>query len=224
MDNDYFDKHGNLIDFYSIFNLPYNAGEDEIKSAFRNLIKRYHPDTAEEDMEDATNKIDLIIQGYRVLADRIARSDYDRILFKTASPIEPLYPTIPKKRIKYSALLSEMLKARFLPKQIKRKDILYNFGQDIEILITPLEARRGAVAFIALPARMHCPFCSGQNPHCHVCRGIGRLATTSQLQVTIPPAIQNNTYIDVDLKKMKPDHLTHFRAQNVRIRITIIKK
>src|SRR5512136_2622436 len=106
MQSDYFDRYGNLIDYYSIFNLPYNAQEDEIKSAFRNLIKRYHPDTAMEERDDATEKIDLIIQGYRVLADHAARNEYDRILLKSASPIQPAYPVIPKKRIKYSALLS----------------------------------------------------------------------------------------------------------------------
>jgi hypothetical protein len=89
------------------------------------------------------------------------------------------------------------------------------------VFITPVEATRGAVAYIALPARMQCPLCSGSNPHCHVCKGIGRIPTTSQLELTIPPKLQDGTLIDVELIKMKPDTLTTFRARSIRIKITI---
>lgn len=220
-----YDKNGNIIDFYTIFNLPGTAGADEIRSAFRDLIKRYHPDTASVKSDNLTEKLDLIIRGYRILIDNDLRMEYDRILFQSRKVDDRGYAIISKKRIKYSATLGEMLKARLTPRGMKHKDILYNFGQDIEIFITPVEARKGALAYIELPARMTCPLCMGSHSRdkakCHVCNGVGRIHTTSQLEVQIPPHVDDTTYIDVDLIRIRPDKLTSFTVKNLRIKITV---
>jgi DnaJ-class molecular chaperone len=220
-----YDKNGNVIDFYTIFNLPGTAAPEQIKSAFRDLIKRYHPDTAAVKSDNLTEKLDLIIRGYRILIDEDLRMEYDRVLFSSRKADERGYAIISKKRIKYSATLGDMLKARLMPKGMKRKDILYNFGQDIEIFITPIEARKGAIAYIELPARMTCPLCMGSHEkiqsRCHVCNGVGRIHTTSQLEVQIPPHVDDSTFIDVDLINIRPDKLTSFNLKNLRIKITI---
>jgi molecular chaperone DnaJ len=220
------DKNGAIIDFYAIFNIPRTADEGAIKAAFRALIKRYHPDTATVVSENLTEKLDLIIRGYRILIDPDLRIEYDRMLFTDRAVDYRGYAIISKKRIKYSATLGDMLKARLMPKGMKRKDIIYNFGQDIEIFITPMEARKGAVAYVELPARMICPLCRGSHSKvvskCHVCNGVGRIHTTSQLEVKIPPHVDDSTYIDVDMMKMRPDKLTSFNLKSLRIKITII--
>jgi DnaJ-class molecular chaperone len=220
-----YDKHGNIIDFYTIFNISNIAAPGEIKTAFRDLIKRYHPDTSNIQSDNMTEKLDLIIRGYRILIDEDQRIEYDRLLYNNKKIDMSGYTIISKKRIKYSATLRDMLKARLLPKGLKRKDILYNFGQDIEIFITRLEAIRGAVAYIELPARMTCPLCRGSHSkvksRCYVCNGVGRIHTTSQLEVRIPPHVDDSTYIDVDLIKIRPDKLTSFNLRNLRIKITI---
>jgi len=221
-----YDKNGNIIDFYTIFNLPGTAAPEEIKTAFRDLIKRYHPDTAAVKSDNLTEKLDLIIRGYRILIDEDLRMEYDRILFNSRKPDDRGYAIISKKRIRYSATLGDMLKARLMPKGMKRKDILYNFGQDIEIVITPLEARKGAIAYVELPARMTCPLCMGSHGQvqstCHVCNGVGRIHTTSQLEVQIPPHVDDSTFIDVDLIKIRPDKLTSFNLKSLRIKISIM--
>lgn len=220
-----YDKNGNVIDFYTIFNIPRTAEPGDIKSAFRALVKRYHPDTASAGSDNLREKLDLIIRGYRILIDDDQRLEYDRIIFSDRKVDHRGYTIVSKKRVKYSATLGEMLKARLLPKGMKHKDILYNFGQDIEIFITPLEARMGAVAYIELPARMTCPLCRGSHSRekskCHVCNGVGRIHTTSQLEVKIPPHVDDSTYIDVELMKMRPDKLTSFIMKSLRIKITI---
>lgn len=220
-----YDKNGSVIDFYTIFNLPRSARTDEIKSAFRELIKRYHPDTAAAGSKNLTEKLDLIIRGYRILTDDDMRLEYDRILFNVRQVDATGCAIISKKRIKYSATLGDMLKANIAPKGMKRNDILINFGQDIEIVITPVEASQGAVAYIELPARMICPLCMGRRPKeehkCYVCSGIGRIHTTSQLEVRIPPHVDDSTFIDVDLIKIRPDKLTTFNLRHLRIKITI---
>ena len=220
-----YDKNGKVIDFYTIFNITRTADPGEIKTAFRALIKRYHPDTATVASDYLMEKLDLIIRGYRILIDDDQRREYDRVLFSDRRVDEQGYAIVSKKRIKYSATLGEMLKARLMPRGLKRKDILFNFGQDIEIFISPLEARMGAIAYIELPARMTCPLCRGSHAKvkskCHVCNGVGRIHTTSQLEVKIPPHVDDSTYIDVELMKVRPDKLTSFIMRSLRIKITI---
>jgi DnaJ-class molecular chaperone len=220
-----YDKNGRIIDFYTIFNVPGDAGTEEIKTSFRSLIKRYHPDTSTVVPDHLNEKFNLIIRGYRILIDEDMRMEYDRLLFTGGKRDLRGSVIIPRKRIRYSATLGEMLKARLLPKGMKRKDILHNFGQDIEIVVTPFEARRGAVAYVELPARMICPLCRGSHSKeyakCHVCKGVGRIHTTSQLEVRIPPYVDDSTYIDVDLLRAKPDKLTGFTLRSLRIKITV---
>lgn len=220
----YYDKNGNIIDFYAIFNIPYDAADDEIKSAFRTLIKRYHPDLSQSHSEQNAEKIEVIIRGYHLLIDEDARRDYDRALFQSRDPRSGALPVIPKKRIKYSASLSELLRARLNPRRMKRRDILYNIGQDVEIFITPLEAKRGALAFIDLPSRMYCPLCMGGHSDCYLCQGTGRISTSSQLEVRIPPYVDDSTFIDVDLLNIKPDRYTSFTVRHLRIKITVVQK
>jgi DnaJ-class molecular chaperone len=222
MENPFYDKSGNIIDFYTIFNIPYDAAAETIKSAFRKLIKHYHPDLSGTMSDNLVDKIDLIIRGYRILMDEGSRRDYDRVLFQNRDPRSDSHLMISKKRIKYSVSLGDMLKARMHPKQMKRKDILYNFGQDIEIFITPVEAKKGAVANIELPAKMICPLCGGSQPACYICNGMGRIPTSSQLEVKIPPHVDDSTIIDIDLLQVKPDGVTSFTIKNLRIKITII--
>ncbi len=218
----YYDSSGNVIDFYTIFNLPYDAVEEQVKSAFRALIKRYHPDTSESFRESHLGKIDLIIRGYRILSDEDSRRDYDRALFQSRDPRAGSFMVVPKKRIKYSASLGELLRARINPRNAKRKDILYNIGQDVEIFVTAIEAKKGAVAFVELPARMYCPECRGEKSDCYICGGLGRVGTSSQIEVRIPPHVDDTTYIDVDLMQMKPDRYTTFTTKNLRIKITVM--
>lgn len=220
----YYDKNGNIIDFYAIFNVPYAAGEEEIKSAFRALIKRYHPDLSQSHSEQNAEKIEVIIRGYHLLIDEDARREYDRALFQSRDPRSGALPVIPKKRIKYSASLAELLRARLNPRRLKRRDILYNIGQDVEILITPLEAKRGAVAFVDLPSRMYCPLCMGSRSECYLCQGTGRISSSSQLEVRIPPHVDDSTFIDVDLLNIRPDRFTSFAVRHLRIKITVAQK
>lgn len=220
-----FDKNGDIIDFYTIFNVPGTAGPEEIKASFRSLIKRYHPDTSTAMPEHLMDKFNLIIRGYRILMDEDLRIEYDRLLFAGGKRDARGSIIIPKKRIRYSATLGDMLKSRFLPRGIKRKDILHTFGQDVEIMVTAAEAKRGAKAYVDLPARMVCPLCRGSRSRavnaCYVCRGVGRIHTTAQLEVHIPPYVDDTTFIDVDLIQARPDKFTTFTMTGLRIKITI---
>lgn len=65
-------------DYYEILGVQKNAGEQEIKSAYRKLALQYHPDKNPGDSA-AEEKFKEAAEAYSVLSDADARSRYDRL-------------------------------------------------------------------------------------------------------------------------------------------------
>ncbi len=64
-------------DYYEVLGIDKNATDAEIKSAFRKLAKKYHPDLNKDD-PNATEKFKEIQEAYEVLGDASKRSQYDQ--------------------------------------------------------------------------------------------------------------------------------------------------
>lgn len=67
----------NKRDYYEVLGVSKNASDAEIKSAFRKLAKKYHPDLNKDD-PSATEKFKEVQEAYEVLGDQQKRSQYDR--------------------------------------------------------------------------------------------------------------------------------------------------
>ena len=63
-------------DYYEVLGIGKNASADEIKSAFRGLARKYHPDVNKE--LGAEQKFKEINEAYAVLSDTEKRAAYDR--------------------------------------------------------------------------------------------------------------------------------------------------
>ncbi len=63
-------------DYYEVLGVPRDASESDLKSAFRNLARKYHPDVS--DAPDAEEKFKEINEAYGVLSDTDKRAAYDR--------------------------------------------------------------------------------------------------------------------------------------------------
>jgi molecular chaperone DnaJ len=62
-------------DYYDVLGVPRDAGDDEIKRAFRRLAQRHHPDVDRGD--GAEQRFKELNEAYRVLSDRQRRTAYD---------------------------------------------------------------------------------------------------------------------------------------------------
>ena len=66
----------NLSDYYTILQVQKNASQDEIKSQFRLLAKKWHPDKKQSD--DAEKKMAEINIAYEILSSTKRRKMYDQ--------------------------------------------------------------------------------------------------------------------------------------------------
>ena len=66
----------NKRDYYEVLGVDKNASETDIKSAFRKLAKKYHPDVSKE--ENAAEKFKEAQEAYAVLSDPEKRKQYDQ--------------------------------------------------------------------------------------------------------------------------------------------------
>ncbi len=63
--------------YYDVLGLPRNATETDIKKAYRNLAKKYHPDVCKD--PGAEEKFKSINEAYDVLSDETKRRQYDQL-------------------------------------------------------------------------------------------------------------------------------------------------
>jgi hypothetical protein len=107
-------------DFYKILAIPPSANSDAVKSAYRELVKKYHPDLFHTRAEkaQATDKLQQINEAYAVLGDAERRREYDERRAREAASVRTASirtaPTlrrrrqtqpeaVPRKRRSYSA-------------------------------------------------------------------------------------------------------------------------
>lgn len=102
-----------LIDYYALLGIEHNAPEGEIKQAYRERIKQYHPDivarAAPEIQKTAESKSRDLTGAYRILSEPDLRKVYDAQLLAFNGPISrdgaPIID-LTKKRISIDALIS----------------------------------------------------------------------------------------------------------------------
>jgi DNA repair exonuclease SbcCD ATPase subunit len=67
-----------FVDWYEILEIDPNATHQEIKKQWKEMLKKYHPDTApEENKDEYTQKTILINQAYNVLKNKKTRAQFD---------------------------------------------------------------------------------------------------------------------------------------------------
>ena len=75
------------MNYYVLLGISQDADMDTIRSAFRTLARRYHPDAGEG---SSAERFREILTAYETLNDPTRRWHYDRTLQKRRVPIHPV--------------------------------------------------------------------------------------------------------------------------------------
>ncbi|HEX5755714.1 MAG TPA: DnaJ C-terminal domain-containing protein [Arenimonas sp.] len=77
-------------DYYETLGVEPGAGEAEIKTAYRRLARKYHPDVSKE--KGAEERFKAINEAYEVLRDKDKRAEYDQLRARGYRPGEEFQP------------------------------------------------------------------------------------------------------------------------------------
>jgi DnaJ-class molecular chaperone len=165
--------------YFAILGISPDATLDEIRSAYRRLVKEFHPDHYAGNSERFRD----IQEAYSVLGNRRRRHEYEQHIRKV-SPKRPLRPNTyhePEPLIPEEGPvdIGEVSPVRsfqsFTPSFDEIFDWLWSNFSDLaqtksgrvqnltlEVTLTPEQARRGGNTRIMVPAHAVCPTCHGQ--------------------------------------------------------------
>jgi molecular chaperone DnaJ len=216
--------------YYVILGVQPDATPEQIKTAYRHKVKELHPDHYGEDCRPFLS----VQEAYDVLSDPDQRTVYDRQLKnkprvirprpggEQPGPVEPLIPPdkpsgrYPSPRRPGGRPWLDEIFEQFWGSYPES-----TFGGvkeiEIELQLTPQEARRGGRARLLLPVQTPCPTCRGYGDMglyvCRHCSGTGIVLDRYPLVVSIPPGVTDGERLSLPLDRVGlPDfHLTlHF--------------
>ena len=168
-------------DLYSVLGVARNASGDEVKKAYRNLARRYHPDRNDGD-EHAAERFREIAEAYETLSNPDLRSRYDRL--------GPLYrpdgrPPTPDE---VSDWVSDTIGGMFRKRRPEQgEDLRYSLTVDLE------DVSSGGEREIEVRRQVTCATCSGNGADpkggrtvCTSCDGTGKSSSRRVFRTQCP--------------------------------------
>jgi DnaJ-class molecular chaperone len=171
-----------MRDYYDVLGVSPDAGAAEIKRAYRQLARRYHPDISGDDRGAAFLEVS---RAYEVLRDPDRRRSYDGRLLscvKTewlADEVAIDFPSV-------ASVLDRMRDSFFGD---SREPFL-----SAEVVVSPQEAFWGVLVPLHVPLRRTCPRCGGRGEvweeWCSGCRGAGEIPAEHKMRLRVPAGVR----------------------------------
>ena len=171
-----------MRDYYDVLGVSPDAGADEIKRAYRQLARRYHPDISGDERGAAFAEVSL---AYDVLRSRRKRRTYDARTLRPQGRVDWLSDEVAIDFPSVASVLDAM------------RDSFFGSAPppslSAEIVISPQEAFWGVTVPIDLPLRATCPVCGGRGEvdagEC-TCGGSGEVDATHEIRLRLPSGVR----------------------------------
>jgi DnaJ-class molecular chaperone len=202
----------NFKDYYSVLGIPKSSAQKDVKSAYRKLARKWHPDANPGNTKEAEEKFKEISEAYEVLGDAEKRKKYDLL-----GPDWQQAARQAEQQRQYRGSSSEdfgdfgdfgseagpsgfsdffdMFFSGVGRRQTTQTTGFPQRGQDLEtsIELGLRDAYDGGKKAISLQVEDLCPRCHGTGTEagrlCPQCHGTGRVLLLKKFEVTIPRGI-----------------------------------
>jgi molecular chaperone DnaJ len=176
--------------YYQVLGVSEDAPPDEIKHAYRQLVRQFHPDLTGGDTEPPLRQV---IQAYETLSDERRRRSYDQDLATWRRPVAAAehrawfadeiaidFPSISE--------VVDRIRRAFLGADEAVDDAL-----SAEILLSRREAIDGVTVPLDVPVRSTCPLCDGRGESwmesCRGCGGTGQWHLPHRVRLSVPAGV-----------------------------------
>jgi DnaJ-class molecular chaperone len=200
-------------DYYATLGVAKNATEKDIKSAYRKLARKWHPDANPTNQKEAEERFKEISEAYEVLGDPQKRRKYDMLgsewqqAAQQAEQQRQYRTQFEHDGFDFGGLggnsgFSDFFDLFFsgIGRRAATSHVAHR-GQDIETTLTLnlRDAYSGGKKSVSLQLEDRCPRCGGTGTErgklCQQCHGTGRAVVNKRFEVTIPRGIADGQRI-----------------------------
>jgi molecular chaperone DnaJ len=176
-----------MRDYYDVLGVSPDAGAAEIKRAYRQLARRYHPDISGDERGAVFLEVS---RAYEVLQDPERRRLYDaRLRSRDAGAVargDWLADEVAIDFPSVSSVLDRMRHAFFGAVPL--------VSLSAEIVLSPEEAFWGTTVPLGVPLRSTCQRCGGRgetwNEWCPACGGGGEVSAPHEMRLRVPAGVR----------------------------------
>lgn len=199
--------------FYEVLGVSSTASDKEIRSAYRKLARKYHPDVTPNDRA-AEARFKEVTAAYEVLSEADKRRKYDKYgdRWEYADQIEEAQrrqggtargngATFEAGSFGDFGSIFENLFRR--ERGGARGQPTNRRGQDVEtpVEVSLEEAFRGTARTVRLQSPEPCPTCGGSGEvagaTCHTCGGLGQVNRDRRLEVKVPAGVKTGSRVRI---------------------------
>ncbi|NPV12914.1 MAG: DnaJ domain-containing protein [Ignavibacteria bacterium] len=173
-------------DYYKILGVTKTSSSNDIKNAYKKLVKMYHPDLNKNNSDDKIKEINI---AYSVLSDETTKKQYD-----TQSPYGKSYNPNPFEHVGGIYEIFNVFFGNDLFSQSRNpfgsffhggkneyKEFHENLDITINLIVTLNDVYKGKPIKVSYKRFVHCETCKGtgfdpksESYECEICGGIGK--------------------------------------------------
>lgn len=176
-----------MKNYYEILGVKRDATQEEIKHAYRNLVKKFHPD-ANHHSEEAKEQFQQISEAYQVLSDEESRKQYDSWGHTAYHKYAGQASRHTWQEEQDYSRESGHCGACQTKKDSEEEPPPHSIR--VAVKMSYQEIFTGAVKSVEVPLKESCSSCSGKqdadSSKCRVCHGKGYIERKQRAKVRIP--------------------------------------